>query len=101
MAHVAKSERTGLRGLPRNVWAVSLTSFLMDISSEMVLNLAPLYLASVLGVRTSLIGVIEGGAESAASFFKLFSGWLSDKLHERKWLAVAGYAVSALAKPFF
>ncbi len=93
--------RSGVRGLPRNVWAVSLTSFFMDISSEMVLNLLPLFLAEVLGVRAEIIGVIEGGADWTASFFKLFSGWLSDKARERKWLAVLGYAISALSKPFF
>jgi MFS family permease len=97
----AETPQTGLRGLPRNVWAVSATSFFMDISSEMVLNLLPLFLANVLGVRTSVIGIIEGGAEWAASIFKLFSGWLSDRVGDRKWLAVAGYAISALAKPFF
>lgn len=73
----------------------------MDISSEMVLNILPLFLANVLGVRTSVIGLIEGVAEASASLLKLFSGWLSDRLRARKWLAVAGYAVSALAKPFF
>jgi len=73
----------------------------MDISSEMVINLIPLFLANVLGIKTSLIGLIEGIAESTASILKLFSGWLSDKLHSRKWLAVVGYGLSALAKPFF
>jgi len=73
----------------------------MDISSEMVLNILPLFLANVLGVRTSVIGLIEGIAEASASLLKLFSGWLSDRLRARKWLAVAGYTVSALAKPFF
>jgi MFS family permease len=93
--------RTGLRGLPRNVWAVSLTSFFMDVSSEMVLNVLPLFLSNVLGVRISLIGLIEGIAEATASLLKVFSGWLSDRLGARKWLAVAGYGISALAKPFF
>lgn len=91
----------GLRNLPRNIWVVSLTSFFMDISSEMVINLVPLFLSNVLGVKTSLIGLVEGIAESTASLLKLFSGWISDKLRARKWLAVAGYAISALAKPFF
>ena len=91
----------GVKDLPRNVWAVSITSFLMDISSEMVINILPLYLSNVLGVRTNIIGLIEGIAESTASLLKLFSGWLSDKLHSRKWLAVAGYGISALSKPFF
>ncbi|MBC7316476.1 MAG: MFS transporter, partial [Chloroflexi bacterium] len=90
-----------IRRLPRNVWAASLTSFFMDISSEMVINILPLFLANVLGVRTSVIGLIEGIAEATASLLKLFSGWLSDRLRARKWLAVAGYGLSALAKPFF
>ena len=93
--------KNSIRDLPRNVWAVSLTSFFMDISSEMVINMVPLFLANVLGVQTAIIGLIEGIAESIASLLKLFSGWLSDKLHERKWLAVAGYGLSALTKPFF
>ncbi len=95
------SQKTGLRTLPRNVWAVSLTSFLTDISSEMVINLLPLFLANVLGVKTNLIGVIEGIAEATSSTLKVFSGWLSDRLRARKWLAVAGYGLSTLAKPFF
>lgn len=93
--------QAGIRDLPRNVWAVSLTSFLMDISSEMVINLLPLFLSNVLGVRTNIIGVIEGAAEAIASILKLFSGWLSDRLRARKWLAVVGYGFSALTKPFF
>ncbi|MEA4909201.1 MAG: MFS transporter [Chloroflexi bacterium] len=90
-----------LARLPRNVWAVGLTSFFMDVSSEMVLNILPLFLANVLGVQTSIIGLIEGVAEATASLLKLFSGWLSDRLGGRKWLAVAGYGLSALSKPFF
>lgn len=73
----------------------------MDISSEMVINILPLFLANVLGVQTSIIGLIEGFAEATASILKLFSGWLSDKLGGRKWLAVAGYGLSAITKPFF
>src|SRR5512139_4270780 len=74
------TQQSSLRDLPRNVWAVSLTSFFMDISSEMVINLLPLFLTSVLGVRTSVVGLIEGLAEAIASLLKLFSGWLSDRL---------------------
>lgn len=73
----------------------------MDISSEMVVNILPLFLSNVLGVGTSVIGAIEGLAESLASLLKLFSGWLSDKLRGRKWIAVAGYGLSAIVKPFF
>ena len=93
--------RPSIRQLPRNVWAVGLTSFFMDISSEMVINIIPLFLANVLGVQTGIIGLIEGIAETTASVLKLFSGWLSDKIGGRKWLAVAGYGLSALTKPFF
>ncbi len=93
--------KTRIRDLPRNIWAVSLTSFLMDISSEMVINILPLFLVNVLGVKTNIVGLIEGIAEATASLVKFFSGWLSDRLHSRKWLAVAGYGLSALSKPFF
>ncbi len=97
----AAKQKHGLAALPRNVWAVSLTSFFMDISTEMVINILPLFLSNVLGVKTNIIGVIEGVAEATASLLKVFSGWLSDKLRGRKWIAVAGYGLSALAKPFF
>jgi MFS family permease len=90
-----------LRDLPRNLWAVSLTSFFMDISSEMVINVLPIFLSSVLGVKTNVIGLIEGIAEATASLLKLFSGWFSDRVGSRKWLAVAGYGLSSLVKPFF
>ena len=95
------NKRPRIKDLPRNVWAVSFTSFFMDISSEMVVNILPLFLSNVLGVKTNIIGLIEGVAEATASLLKLFSGWLSDKLHSRKWLAVLGYGISALSKPLF
>jgi MFS family permease len=101
MAASESNLRSRIRSLPRNIWAVSLTSFFMDISSEMVINILPLFLANVLGVRTTVIGLIEGIAEATASLLKVFSGWLSDRLRARKWVAVAGYALSSLAKPFF
>jgi hypothetical protein len=97
--------RTGLRSLPRNIWATGLTSFFTDISSEMILNILPLFMANVLGIRTSppppVIGLIEGIAEATSSLLKVFSGWFSDRLRARKGLAVAGYALSAFSKPFF
>lgn len=86
--------------LPRNVWVLTAASYLTDISTEMLTNLIPLFLANVLGVRTSIIGVIEGLAETTASLLKLYSGALSDKLGSRKWLTVSGYGLSTLAKPF-
>ena len=101
MAEQTSVSKPGLRALPRNIWAVSLTGCFMDISSEMVINLLPLFLSNVLGIRTSIIGLIEGIAEATASLLKIFSGWLSDRLKARKWVAVSGYAISTLAKPFF
>ncbi len=86
--------------LPRNVWVVTLTSFLTDVSSEMLTNLLPLFLANVLGVRTAVIGLIDGVAETTASLLKVYSGRLSDRLGRRKGLAVLGYGLSSLSKPF-
>src|SRR4051812_2148797 len=88
------------RSLPRNVWVVTLTSFLTDVSSEMLFTLLPLFLSDVLGARTGVIGLIEGVAETTASLLKLVSGWLSDRLGRRKWLAVGGYALSTAVKPW-
>ena len=99
MGEKREANTSPLRGLPRNVWAVSISSFFMDVSSEMVLNILPLFLSSVLGVRTTFIGLIEGFAEATSSLLRIGSGWLSDRLGSRKWLAVGGYAVSALVKP--
>ena len=85
--------------LHRNVWVASATSFLTDVSSEMVFDVLPLFLSGVLGVRTAAIGLIEGVAEAISSFLKVGSGFLSDRLGKRKWLAVAGYGISAASKP--
>ena len=89
------------RRIPRNLWAVSIASLLMDVSSEMVLNLVPLFLANVLGARTVVIGFIEGVAAAATSLLQVAAGALSDRWQARKWLAVTGYAVSGLTKPLF
>jgi MFS family permease len=86
--------------LHRNVWALTLVSFLTDVSSEMLVNLLPLFLFNVLGVQTSIIGLIEGIAETTASLVKLLSGSLSDRLDRRKPLTVLGYSLSSLVKPF-
>lgn len=95
-----RSAASWLSKVPRNVWATTFTSFLNDISSEMIFTLVPLFLANVLGVSTVVIGLIDGTAETTSSLLKGFSGWFSDRLGRRKWLAVAGYALSSLAKPF-
>lgn len=89
----------GIQRLPRNVWVMSATSLLNDISSEMLLNLIPFFLANILGVRTAVIGLIEGIAETTASLLKIYFGALSDKFGKRKPFATVGYALSALTKP--
>src|SRR5512140_2166732 len=88
-----------LARLPRNVWVMSATSLLNDVSSEMLLNLIPFFLANILGVRTAVLGLIEGIAETTASLMKILFGALSDKLRQRKPFTVIGYALSAFTKP--
>jgi MFS family permease len=87
--------------LHKNIWVASGTSFLTDVSSEMILNVLPLFLANVLGVRVWAVGVVEGLADSTASLLRFYSGWLSDRVRSRKWLAVLGYVISASSKPFY
>ena len=89
-----------IRRLHPNIWVVTATSFLTDISSEMIVYLIPLFLSNILGVRTAVIGLIDGIAETTASLLKIYSGALSDKLGNRKWLAVIGYGLSTISKPF-
>ena len=86
-------------GLSKNVFFTGLVSFFMDVSSEMIYPLLPLFLANMLGVNKSLIGLIEGIAEATASLLKVFSGWLSDRIGKRKSLMMAGYAISTLSRP--
>ena len=87
--------------LPAGVWVLGFVSLLMDISSEMVHALLPMFLVGSLGVSVLVIGLIEGVAESTALITKVFSGTLSDYLGRRKGLAVLGYAMGALTKPVF
>jgi MFS family permease len=87
--------------IPRGVWALGLVSLFMDVSSEMIHALLPIYLVSVLGASTVAVGVIEGVAEATASITKVFSGALSDWLGRRKVLAVVGYGLAAFTKPVF
>jgi len=88
------------RRLPRNVVLLGLVSMLNDISSEMSLTILPLFLANVLGVKTAVIGLIEGISETTASLSRPLFGWLSDVRGRRKPFAFAGYALSAFSKPF-
>jgi len=85
--------------VPRNVFYTGLVSFFMDMSSEMIYPLVPLFLSSVLGVNRTMIGIIEGVAESTASLLKVFSGWFSDRIQKRKILMVIGYGISTISRP--
>lgn len=91
--------RKKIFGFERNVFFLSLTSFLTDVSSEIIYPLIPIFLTSVLGAGMAFVGLIEGVAETTASFLKLFSGWLSDKIKKRKVFVVTGYALSSIARP--
>lgn len=95
------SAAAGTSAIPRGVWALGLVSLLMDLSSETIHGLLPVFLVGVLGAGPLALGVIEGVAEAAASITKLFSGVLSDWLGKRKILAVVGYGLAALSKPLF
>ena len=87
-------------GLNPNVFFLGLVSFLTDISSEIIFTLVPLFLANVLGAATTVIGFVGGFSESTDAIFRIFSGWFSDKVAKRKPLAVLGYSISTVAKPF-
>jgi MFS family permease len=87
--------------IPGTVWALGLVSLLMDLSSELVHALLPLYMTAVLGASMVAVGVVEGIAEATASALKAFSGAISDRMRRRKPLVVLGYALAALSKPLF
>ena len=90
-----------LREIPPAVWALGFVSLLMDVSSEIIHALLPVYLVTVLSASMLTVGFIEGIAEATASITKVFSGALSDKLGKRKLLAVIGYGLAAFTKPIF
>ncbi|MBA4203594.1 MFS transporter [Pannonibacter phragmitetus] len=89
------------RGIPAGIWALGFVSMLMDISSEMIHALLPVYMVAVLGTSMLAVGLIEGIAEATASIAKVFSGALSDWLGKRKFLAALGYGLAAFTKPVF
>lgn len=89
------------RRIPRGVWILGGVSMFMDISSEMIHSLLPLFLATGLGLSVLYIGILEGVAEATALITKIFSGVISDYLGKRKGLAVLGYGLGALSKPLF
>jgi MFS family permease len=86
------------KGITKNVFVISLVSFFNDIASEMIYPIVPIFLTTVLGSPVTIVGLIEGIAESTASILKVFSGWFSDKLRSRKPFMVVGYGLSALSK---
>ncbi len=87
--------------LPRGVWVLGFASLFMDMSSELVHSLLPVFMVTVLGTSMLTVGLIEGIAEATAAVTKVFSGALSDYFGKRKGLLVAGYALAALSKPMF
>jgi MFS family permease len=90
-----------LRQIPPGIWALGLVSMFMDISSEMIHSLLPMFMVTVLGTSTLVVGLVEGAAEATALIVRVFSGVLSDYLGKRKLLAVIGYALGAFTKPLF
>ncbi|MGX0939384.1 MFS family permease [Cupriavidus metallidurans] len=97
---MSTSTRT-LSQIPSGIWMLGFVSLLMDISSEIIHSLLPVFMVTTLGASAFYVGLIEGVAEATALVVKVFSGTLSDYLGKRKGLAVAGYALGALSKPLF
>lgn len=89
------------RGLPAGIWALGFVSMLMDVSSEMIHALLPVYMTVGLGATALAVGMIEGIAEATASITKVFSGALSDRIGRRKEFAALGYGLAAMTKPIF
>lgn len=94
------NEPKKILGYNRNVFLLGLVSLFTDLSNEIILRTIPLFLANVLGVRISIVGLVEGVAESTSTVLKIFSGWFSDRSGKRKPLTLLGYGLSSLSKPF-
>jgi len=94
------ASRKRVWGLNPNVFFLGIVSLLTDVSSEMIFTLVPLFLSNVLKAGGPIIGLVGGLSEGADAIFRIFSGWLSDKIGKRKLLAVLGYSISTVAKPF-
>ena len=99
--NLAPAPRNTLSRIPRGIWALGFVSLLMDVSSEMIHSLLPVFMVGTLGASTLMLGLVEGAAEATALIVKVFSGTLSDYVGKRKPLALAGYALGALSKPLF
>jgi len=89
-----------LFGLNPNVFFLGMVSLLTDVSTEMIFTLVPLFLTNVLGAATTIVGLVGGVSESTDAILRIFSGWFSDRVRKRKPLAVLGYSISTIAKPF-
>lgn len=87
--------------IPRTVWVLGFVSLLMDVSSEMIQTLLPIYMVVSLGASAALIGLVEGFSAAVATAVKFGAGFVSDRVSRPKWLAVAGYGLAALSKPIF
>ena len=90
-----------IRALPTGVWVLGFGSMFMDISSELIHSILPVFMVSVLGASMVTVGVVEGVAEATAAITKVFSGAISDYFRRRKLVLVSGYALAALTKPVF
>ena len=101
MMHTSARTSARLGDIPGGVWALGFVSLLMDVSSEMIHALLPIYLVTVFGASMATVGLIEGVAEATAMIVKVFSGAVSDWLGKRKLLAVIGYGLAACSKPIF
>jgi MFS family permease len=93
--------RQALHGIPRGVWVLGFVSMLMDVSSEIIHALLPVYLVTVMGASTLFVGLLEGASEASVSLLKVLSGMLSDRLGKRRQLVAIGYGLAALSKPAF
>src|SRR4030095_2476042 len=87
-------------GLTKNSILLAFASFFADISTEMLYPILPIYLTQYLGANGSIVGIIEGVAQATQNIIQGFSGWLSDKLQRRKPIALVGYVLTAISKPF-
>ena len=96
-----KKDRSPYRTLPKGIWVLGFVSLFMDVSSELVHSLLPVFMTTVLGASLLTVGVVEGVAEAAAMIIKVFSGVISDYFGNRKLLALLGYSLGAASKPFF
>jgi MFS family permease len=101
MSHESPATKAERLRIPRTIWALGFVSLFMDLSSELVHSLLPVFLVTTLGASALTVGVIEGVAESTAMLVKIFSGAISDFIGRRKGLLLLGYGLAALSKPLF